>query len=153
MLTGLIVTVPVYSRPELLVSLMVIYCPFMFSAGSLLHVIMTLILVLTALSTVAVQVMISSVPWYTLSSLILRYTDTAGAGTVDGSITRCYDHCIQPREVLCLLETVISTLEVLLTSTPTLVTDILLVQVYCPLSDVCSGENTSLPIVTLAVVV
>ena len=56
----------------------------MIFAGSLLHIILTLILVLTALSTVAVQVMISSVPWYTL---VLRYTDTAGAGTVDGSIT------------------------------------------------------------------
>ena len=87
MFTGLIVTVLVYSRPELLVSLMVIYCPVMISAGSLLHIILTLILVLTAVSTVAIQVMVSSVPWYTLSSLVLRYTDTAGAGTVDGSIT------------------------------------------------------------------
>ena len=124
----------------------------MISAGLLLHIILTLILVLTALSTVAVQVMTSSVPWYTLSSLVLRYTDTAGAGTVDGSITRCHEHDIQLDVVHYLLETVISTLEVLLTSTPTLVTDILLVQVYCPLSDVCSGENTSLPIVTLPVV-
>ena len=92
MLTGLIVTVLVYSRPELLVSLMVIYCPVMISAGSLFHiilfhVILTLILVLTAVSTVAIQVMISSVPWYTVSLLVLRYTDTAGAGTVDGSMT------------------------------------------------------------------
>ena len=134
-------------------SLMVIYCPVMIFAGLLFHVIMTLILVLTALSTVVVQIMISSVPWYTLSSLVLRYTDTAGAGTVDGSITRCHEHDIQLDVVHYLLETVVSTLEVLLTSTPTLVTDILLVQVYCPLSDVCSGENTSLPIVTLPVVV
>ena len=87
MLTGLIVTVLVYSRPELLVLLMVIYCPFMIFADSLLHIILTLILVLTAVSTVTVQVMTSSVPWYTLSSLVLRYTDTAGAGTVDRSIT------------------------------------------------------------------
>ena len=95
MLTGLIVTVLVYSRPELLVSLMVIYCPFMISAGLLFHIIITLILVLTALSTVAIQIMISSVPWYTLSLLVLRYTDTAGAGTVDRSITYYYEHDIQ----------------------------------------------------------
>ena len=87
MLTGLIVNVLVYSRPELLVSLMVIYCPVMIFAGLLFHIILTLILVLTALSTAAVQVMTSSVPWYTLSSLVLRYTDTAGARTADRSIT------------------------------------------------------------------
>ena len=105
----------------------------MISADSLFHVKLILILVLTALSTLTVQVMTSSVPWYTLSSLVLRYTDTAGAGTVDRSITYYYEHDIQLDVVHYLLETVISTLELLLTSTPTLVTDILLVQVYCPL--------------------
>ena len=47
------------------------------------------------------------------------------------------------------LMTVISTLELSLTSTPTLSAAILPVQVYCPLSEVWSGENTSLPLVTV----
>ena len=49
--------------------------------------------------------------------------------------------------------TLISILESLITFTPTVVADILPVQVYCPLSDVCSGENISMPVVTMPSVI
>ena len=79
--TGLILTVLEYSCPEPLVPVMVTYDPFIASDGSLLHAMMTSNPVSTAESTVTVQVITSSVPWYTVPSLVLREIETFGAGT------------------------------------------------------------------------
>ena len=81
MFTGLIVTVLEYSYPEPLVPVMVTYGPSITSNGSLLHVMITSNPVSTAESTVIVQVITSSVPWYTVPSLVLREIETFGAGT------------------------------------------------------------------------
>ena len=77
--TGLNSTTRENSSPEPFVSVMLTYFPFRVS-GSLVNVMSTVKPVFTALSTVAVQLRISTVPWYT-GPLVLSETDTAGAGT------------------------------------------------------------------------
>ena len=69
--TGLIVTVLLKTSPDLLVLEMVTYGPLiMLGSGELLHVISTvLVLAMMLEASLAVQVTISSVPWYTLPSL------------------------------------------------------------------------------------
>ena len=77
--TGLNSTTRVNSSSESLVSVMLTYLPLRVS-GSLVNVMSTVKPVSTALSTVAVQLRNSTVPWYT-GPLVLSETDTAGAGT------------------------------------------------------------------------
>ena len=84
MFTGLIVTVLEYSSPEPLVSVMVTYGPFIVSGGLLVHVRAISKSASSMDITKAVQVMINSVPWYTVSS-VLRETETAGAGTEENT--------------------------------------------------------------------
>ena len=160
--TGLNSTTRENSNPEPFVSVLVMltYLPFRVS-GSLVNVMSTVKPVFTALSTVAVQLRTSTVPWYT-GPLVLSETDTAGAGT-EGyrEMTMTCKHVVHIHTSTCMPEqstgenvlvTLTTMLSLLLTSTSTLLAATLPVQVYCPLSEVLSGENCRLPVVIVVIV-
>ena len=82
-LTGQIVAELPYSCSEPLVSDTVARCPFRAPIGSLLHVMLTVKSVLTALWTRTEHERTSAVPWITAPLFLPSLSDTLGAGTVE----------------------------------------------------------------------